>query len=173
MIVVANADPLVVVARIGHFCLSRIPQIHAETRPVLEARLDKATEGQLQQVAFHLSKMEGGESIGGFPGFEPPDDDEEYQRKIRDRTYSPQDVNDWVREINNFLDQIVKRNPDLSLEEILQKQGLASGQIEEFLDALREAHTIASGMKGYGVRAKTVETFESLMTTLGVSQWVY
>jgi len=25
--------------------------------------------------------MSGGESVGGFPGFEPPDDDEEYVRK--------------------------------------------------------------------------------------------
>jgi len=92
----------------------------APAPPVVEARLGKGTEGQLRQVALHLSKMQGGRSIGGFPGFEPPDDDEEYRRKIQDGTYKAEDVNDWVKEINNFLNQVVKKNPNLSLDEVLR-----------------------------------------------------
>ncbi len=138
---------------------------------VHEARLAGGTEGLLRQTAEHLSRMQGGASIGGFPGFEPPDDDEEYRRKIKDKTYDGQDVNDWVREINNFLRQIVKKNPGLTLEEILQRQGLTPGQIDGFVKALRDAHATADGMSGHGVNEATVEMLEGLMKTLGVSTW--
>ncbi len=140
---------------------------------VSEASLAKVTEGLLRQTATHLSKMLEGESIGGFPGFEPPKDDKEYRRKIKEQNYSAQDVSNWLKEINNFLGEIVKRNPGLSLEQILQRQGLAQTQSQNFIAALQRIHYTADGMKGLGVSEKTVETLASLLKTLGVPTWVY
>ena len=43
---------------------------------VAQASLAPGTEGLLRQTASHLSKLLSGASVGGFPGFEPPGDDE-------------------------------------------------------------------------------------------------
>jgi hypothetical protein len=143
--------------------------ISAPAVPVSQARLGPGTEGLLRQAALHLSKMESGKSVGGFPGFEPPKDDKEYQRKVRERAYNAQDVNDWVKQINNFLNQIVKKNPGVSLEKILQRQGSTQAQIDDSVAALREAYRIAESMEGFGVSKVTVETLKSVMIALGVS----
>ena len=140
---------------------------------VHEARLAKGTDGLLQQTAEHLSKMQRGASIGGFPGFEPPDDDEKYRRKIKEGRYSAQDINDWVKQINNFLKQIVKKNSGLSLEEILQRHGSSQAEIIEFMNALRDAEYTAGSQVGYGVSSETAGTLRSLMQALGVSTWSY
>ena len=79
------------------------------------ASLASGTEGLLKQTALHLSKMQGVESIGGFPGFEPPDDDEKYKRKIKNSSASGEEVNTWVKEINNFLRQVANKNPGMTL----------------------------------------------------------
>ncbi|MEK9163635.1 MAG: hypothetical protein AAB261_10025, partial [Chloroflexota bacterium] len=84
----------------------RAPQIIFVESPQISTRhLADGTEGLTKQTALHLSKMQKGKSIGGFPGFEPPDDDERYKRKVKDGEYNAQDVNNWVKEINNFLRQ--------------------------------------------------------------------
>lgn len=147
-----------------------VPAVADET---YAARGTKSNEGLLRQAALHLSKMRGGESVGGFPGFEPPEDDKEYRRKIRKENYSAQDVNDWVKEINNYLEQIVKKNPGRSLERILQEQGKTAKEIESLVDALRDAHRTADAMKGSGVNSQTVERIEALMRVLGVKPWNY
>lgn len=82
-----------------------------------------------------MSKLQSGNSIGGFPGFEPPHDDDKYRTKIMTRSYTAQDVNDWVREINNFLNQIARKNPNLALEEILKRQGLTQAQVNDYLES--------------------------------------
>ena len=138
---------------------------------VAEAKLAPGTEGLVKQTAEHLSKMQGGASVGGFPGFEPPDD--KYRRKIEDRSYSGEDANGWIKEINNFLKQIADKNPGLTLEEILQRQGLAQAQIKQFIEAVRETHYVANSRVGYGVNLDTVKTLASLMERLGVSAWQY
>ncbi len=148
-------------------------QVPRSGSSISEARLAKGTEGLLRQTAEHLSRMQRGESIGGFPGLEPPDDDDKYRRKIKDQSYRAEEVNHWVKEINNFLTQIVKKNSGLSLEEILQKQGLTPSQIESFFDALRNAEVMARGMQDYGVTAETATTLRTLMETLGVAPWLY
>ena len=138
---------------------------------VAQASLAPGTEGLLRQTASHLSKMQGGASVGGFPGFEPPGDDDKYRRKIEERSYTAEEVNYWVKEINNFLGQIVKKNPGMSLEEILQKQGLNPEQIVAFIRALRNIHSITAGMEGIGVSGTTIAALAGLMNTLGVSPW--
>lgn len=131
---------LLVLAFVGAVALSlaasRIVSVSAPAAQVSQARLANGTKGLLRQTALHLSKLERGQSIGGFPGFEPPEDDEEYRRKIKEQNYSAQDLNGWVKEINNFLTQIVRKNPGVSLEKILQKRGLTQAQIDEFVEAL-------------------------------------
>lgn len=138
---------------------------------VAQASLAPGTEGLLRQTASHLSKMQGGASIGGFPGFEPPGDDDKYRRKVEERSYTAEEVNYWVKEINNFLGQIVKKNPGMSLEEILQKQGLNPEQIVAFIRALRIIHSITAGMESIGVSGTTTAALAGLMNTLGVSPW--
>jgi len=151
----------------------RAPQTTFVELPKTSTRyLAKESEGLLKQTALHLSKMQKGASVGGFPGFEPPDDDERYKRKVKEGEYNAQDVNDWVKEINNFLRQIIDKNPGMTLEKILQKQGLTSEQVKEFLEALRNVHATASGMEGTGVTSETVIVLKSLMDTLGVSTWL-
>lgn len=140
---------------------------------ISQAAQVKTTKGLLRQIALHLSKMQGGASVGGFPGFEPPKDDKEYQRKIKERDYKAQDVNGWAKEINNLLDQIVKKNPGKSLERILQEEGLTQTQIEDLIGALQELQYSARGMTGFGVRLETVKTLTALMKTLGVPTWTY
>mgnify|MGYP001609778939 CR=1 FL=1 len=76
---------------------SRAVIVSAPAAQVSEATLAKVTEGLLRQTALHLSKMQRGASVGGFPGFEPPDDDKEYRDKVKNERYTPQDVNDWVK----------------------------------------------------------------------------
>jgi hypothetical protein len=138
---------------------------------VAETRLDPGTEGQLRQTATHMSKMLEGTSIGGFPGFEPPDNDEKYQRKIRESEYNGHDVNDWVKEICGYLENIIAKNPNMTLEQVLQKAGLSAKEIEEFLDALRTTHSIASGYRGFGVTEQTIERLTNLMEILEVLPW--
>ncbi|MBK7203716.1 hypothetical protein [Candidatus Amarolinea dominans] len=138
---------------------------------VAQASLAPGTEGLLRQTASHLSKLLGGASVGGFPGFEPPGDDDKYRRKIEKRSYTAEEVNYWVKEINNFLGQIVKKNPGMSLEEILQKQGLNPEQIVAFIRALRNIHSITAGMESIGVSGTTTAALAGLMNTLGVSPW--
>ncbi len=135
------------------------------------ASLAPGTEGLLKQTALHLSKMEGGASIGGFPGFEPPDDDERYKRKVEKSTATGEEVNTWVKEINNFLRQIANKNPGVTLEKILEKQGLTSEQITSFSNALKDVHLNASTRVGYGVQESTAKTLEELMRLLGVGTW--
>ncbi len=150
----------------------RAPQIIFVESPQISTRhLADGTEGLTKQTALHLSKMQKGKSIGGFPGFEPPDDDERYKRKVKDGEYNAQDVNNWVKEINNFLRQIADKNPGMTLAEILQKQGLIAEQVGNFLNALRDAHLAAIGMEHFGVTTETVKTLESLMRQLGVAPW--
>ncbi|MEK7442267.1 MAG: hypothetical protein AABZ78_15825 [Chloroflexota bacterium] len=135
------------------------------------ASLASGTEGLLKQTALHLSKMQGGESIGGFPGFEPPDDDEKYKRKIKNSSASGEEVNTWVKEINNFLRQVANKNPGMTLEKILEKQGLSAEQVKNFSDALRNVHAVADGKVGYGVRQTTFDSLTELMKLLGVTTW--
>ena len=115
--------------------------------------------------------MNKGASVGGFPGFEPPEDDKKYRSKVNDGNFNAQDVNDWVKEINNFLRQIVQKNPGMTLEEILQKQGLTAEQIANFSDTLRNVEVMARSMKHYGVAPETAETLTALMETLGAVPW--
>lgn len=90
---------------------------------VSQAKLGKGTEALVEQTATHVSKLLGGQSIGGFPGFEPPDD-ERYKNKIRNSTYSGEEANSWLKEINNFLQQVTNKNPNMTLEEILKQAGM-------------------------------------------------
>ncbi len=136
-------------------------------------RLAPGTKKLLRQTAEHLSRMQGGVSIGGFPPFKPPEDDERHREKIKNRAYSPEEANHWLGEMNNFLRQIADKNPGMTLEEILLKQGRSPAEIENFLNAIREARVTADGMSGYGVQAETAETLESLMQMLEVSSWTY
>lgn len=152
---------------------SRAMFISAPAVQVSEARLANGTEGLLRQTAAHLSKMQRGASVGGFPGFEPPKDDKDYRDKVKDARYTAQDVNDWVKEINNFLNQIVKKNPGLSLEKILQKQGLSQAEMDSFIEALQSTHNTAKVWSEYGVNPETVKILESLMKTLRVPVWTY
>ncbi len=135
------------------------------------ASLAAGTEGLLKQTAAHLSKMQGGESIGGFPGFDPPDDDEKYKQKIKNKNYSPRDVNDWVKEINNFLRQIIEKNPEMKLEEILMKQGLTTEQTRNFILALKDTELAARGMATKGVEASRALALRELLLKLGVTLW--
>lgn len=150
---------------------SRAVSVSAPAAQVSEASRAQVTEGLLRQTAEHLSKMQRGESIGGFPGFEPPDDDEKYRRKIKEQHITARDVNDWVKQINNFLKQIVDKSPGMTLEEILRNQGLTSSQIDQFVVALRNTHTTAEGMESLGVNETTVKMLESLMRVLRVQPW--
>jgi len=137
--------------------------------PIVQARLGPGTEGLTKQAALHMSKLQSGNSVGGFPGFEPPQDDDEYRAKIQTRSYSARDVNDWVREINNFLNQIARKNPKLTLEEILKQQGLTQAQVNDYLEGLRTTYRIASDMQKSGVRPITVQTLRSVLLELGVT----
>ena len=136
---------------------------------VAQASLAPGTEGLLRQTASHLSKLLSGASVGGFPGFEPPDDDKRYKDKIRNQSYSGEEANYWTKEINNFLSQIVKKNPGSTLQEILQRLGSTSAEIDDFIKALQQTYSTAESMEGYGVNEITVETLKSLLITLGVS----
>jgi len=138
---------------------------------VAEAKLAPGTTNLLQQTAAHMSKMLGGMSIGGFPGFEPDDDDKKYQSKVKGSTFKDFEVNYWVKEICNFLEQVHQKNPSLTLDQILRLAGLSATQIKSFLDALREIHGIAAGQEGFGVAKETVTRLTQIMTTLGVIPW--
>lgn len=140
---------------------------------VSQAAVNKQTKGLLKQAALHLSKLNGGLSVGGFPKFEPPDGDESYQHKINEGSYTGQEANHWLKEINNFLRQIIKKNPNMTLEQILQKAGFSASQITNFENNLRDALAIAQSFEHKGVSPVTLETLESLMIQLGVSPWLY
>lgn len=150
---------------------SRAVVVSAPSAQVSEASRAEVTEGLLRQTATHLSKMQGGASVGGFPGFEPPDDDERYKNKIRNQSYGGEEANYWGKEINNFLRQIVDKNSGLTLGQILQRAGLQPGEIKSYLDALRNVHATIDSLDGYGVSSETVKTLEALMKTLGVAPW--
>jgi hypothetical protein len=138
---------------------------------ISQAARVKTTKGLLRQIALHLSKMHGGESVGGFPGFEPPEDDERYKDKIRNQSYSGEEVNHWAKEINNLLRQIADKKPGLTLEEILHRAGRKPGEIKSFIDGLRNVHATVESWEGYGVTPETVETLNALMKVLGVAPW--
>jgi len=138
---------------------------------VVEARLGKGTEGLVKQTALHMSKLLGGEGIGGFPGFEPPDDDERYRKKIRNYSYTGEEANYWIKEINNFLRQIVKKNPGMTLEEILQETGMSAEDMTTYVDSVRNVLTIAESWENRGVTSATIKTLRSLMETFGVQPW--
>ena len=81
------------VALVGAFMLQMLPASHtvslsAPSAQVSEARLAPGAESLLKQTARHISKLMGGASVGGFPGFEPPDDDKRYKDKIRNQSYN-------------------------------------------------------------------------------------
>jgi copper homeostasis protein CutC len=82
-------------------------------------------------------------------------------------------VNDWVKDISKSLEQVVKKNPGKSLEKILQEQGKTRTQIDEFLNAVRNAQYRARSMEGAGVRAQTLERIEELMKILRIEPWNY
>jgi len=138
---------------------------------VAEAKLAPGTTSLLQQTAAHMSKMLGGMSIGGFPGFEPDDDDEKYQSKVKGSTFKEFEVNYWVKEICNFLEQVHQKNPSLTLEQILRLAGLSASQIHEFFNALRSIHAKAEAQIGFGVTESTVVRLEAIMKILGVVPW--
>lgn len=170
-----NAPKNLVVMNVVIIALIAIGLIYAPTINLTSPQVFRAaslapgTEGLLKQTAAHLSKMQGGESIGGFPGFEPPDDDEKYKQKIKNKNYSAQDVNDWVKEINNFLKQIIEKNPGMTLEEILTKQGLTAEQIEKFILALKDTELMARSMATFGVDTARALALRELLIQLGVT----
>ena len=61
----------------------------------------------------------------------------------------------------------------MSLEEILQKQGLSQVEIREFVEALQGTHNTAKVLSEYGVNPETVKILESLLKTLRVPLWSY
>jgi len=163
---------VIVVIATTFFLFARLLPLTVVNEPVKPAPqlMAKESDGLLNVTAEHLSKLQDGASIGGYPPFKPPDDDERYKKKIKDRSYSPQEANDWLKEINNFLRQLTKRHPGMTMEKILQRQGLSQTEVKSFLDALREAYRIADGMSvGGGVSQETVKTLTELLVTLGVS----
>ncbi len=137
--------------------------------PLAEARLGTGTPNYVRQTATHLSKLNGGVSVGGFPGFEPPKDDKDYQEKIKNRSYTAQDVNDWVREINNYLQQIIKQNPNMTLKQILIQLGLTAEQIDDFVENLQLVYIIIEPMAKFRlVNPVTFETYKEVLSILGV-----
>jgi RHS repeat-associated protein len=146
------------------------------------ARLDDRSTGSLKNVASHLSRMLGGESVGGFPGFEPPDpDDDDYRRKVEERSYRPRDVDDWVRDINKHLRELIARNPGKTLEELLQEYwrstdpSLSMQEIttrtNHYLDSIRTVQTIAESQTTIGVSEVNIDILKGLTEMLGVVPW--
>ena len=109
-------------------------------------KLHPGTHGWVKQVAVHVSKLSGG--VGGFPGFEPPDDEPKYKERIKRRELRTRDVNDWVGDINKHLQSIINKNPNMTLEEILQKLGYSQAQIDDFIEKLRIIHSVAGQLHG-------------------------
>jgi|GEM_PF-1454067 len=145
---------------------SPIPLVESpQAAPQLMA---KESDGLLRVTAEHLSKLEGGASVGGFPGFEPPDDDERYKRKVKDSSYSGEEANTWLKEIINYLRQLIKRYPGKTLAEILKRHGLSEAEIDEFIKAVREAYNIAGRLRNDGVRAETITALQELLPILGI-----
>ena len=136
-----------------------------------EIKLAPGTEGLVKQTAIHLSKLSGGVNVGGFPGFEPPEDDKKYQEKIKNQQFLADEINGWVREINNFLQQIVNKNPNLTLAEILKLLGKSQAETDDFLNALRSLYETANGLKYLGLNPDTVDNFKRLLELLGVTTW--
>ena len=128
----------------------------------------KESDGLLRVAAEHLSKLQGGVSIGGFPGFEPPDDDKRYKRIVKNVSYTGEEANTWLKEIINYLRQLIKLYPGKTLAEILNRHGLSEPEIKSFTDALRRAYTIADGLKTQGVRPETLSALKELLPILGV-----
>jgi hypothetical protein len=126
--------------------------------------------------------MLGGESVGGFPGFEPPDpDDDDYRRKVEERSYRPRDVDDWVRDINKHLRELIARNPGKTLEELLQEYwrstdpSLSMQEIttrtNHYLDSIRTVQTIAESQTTIGVSEVNIDILKGLTEMLGVVPW--
>jgi hypothetical protein len=144
---------------------SSITFVESPTAPQLMA---KESEGLLRVAAEHLSKLQGGASIGGFPGFEPPDD-ERYKRIVKNASYTGEEANTWLKEIINYLRQLIKLYPGKTLAEILGRHGLSEAEIKSFTDALRLAYTNAVRLSNDGVRAETITALQELLPALGVS----
>jgi hypothetical protein len=134
----------------------------------MSAKPVKGTETLVKQTATHMSKLLAGESVGGFPGFEPPDDDEKYRQKIRNQSYTSGEANHWIVEINSFLAQLVRKYPGMTLVEILRRAGLTKSQIDNFITNLRNVHIIA---ETYDISPRTFEKLDNLMKKLGVEPW--
>jgi len=137
-----------------------------------EIKLAPGTEDLVKQTAIHLSKLSGGVNVGGFPGFEPPEDDKKYQEKIKNQQFLADEINGWVREINNFLQQIVDKNPNLTLAEILKQLGKSTTEIEDFMDRLRAIQMWAESYRNFGINSETLDNLQHLMQILGVESWL-
>lgn len=146
-----------------------LPSATISSEPVAQARLAPGTDALLKQTASHLSKLSGGISVGGLPSFRPPGDDERFKEKIKNSAYTPKEANYWLKEINNFLQQIIKKNPKSSLREILARQGLNEAQTENYLGVLQRVYEAAAKWEGKGVNSATLSTYRALLKQLGVT----
>ena len=118
-----------------------------------------------------MSKLNRGASVGGFPGFEPLDGDDDYKKKIDEGNFNAQDVNDWIKDKNKHLKNITKYNPNMTLDEILLDAGYNDAQVVKYIEVLKNAYATAEGIKGYGVTEAIVETLVSVMSEPGVPIW--
>lgn len=146
-----------------------LPSATISSEFIAQARLAPGTDALLKQTAQHLSKLLGGVSVGGFPPFRPPDDEERFKEKIKNSAYTPEEANYWMKEINNYLAQIIKKNPKLSLREILARQGLNEAQTENYLGVLQRVYEAAAKWEGKGVNSATLSTYRALLEQLGVT----
>lgn len=146
-----------------------LPSATISSEPVAQARLAPGTDALLKQTASHLSKLSGGISVGGFPPFRPPGEDERFKEKIKNSAYTPEEANYWLKEINNFLRQLVKKNPKMSLREILARQGLNEAQTENYLGVLQRVYEAVAKWEGKGVNSATLSTYRALLEQLGVT----
>jgi len=125
----------------------------------------------LGTVAEHLSKLYGGVNFGGFPQFEPPDDDpdkDRYREEVRNQSYRATTANRWLGDISKSLETIAQRNPKLGLDEIMLQNRMTSAQAQEILDGLRDAEYLARSLQGRGVSQVTLEQLQLVMQRLGV-----
>ena len=56
----------------------------------------------------------------------------------------------------------------MSLEEILQKQGLTQTETSNFIEALQRTYTTTKGMEGYRVTTETADILDALLKILRV-----
>lgn len=137
--------------------------------PIAQARLAPGTDALLKQTASHLSKLLGGVRVGGFPPFRPPDDDERFKEKIKHRSYNAQEFDYWLKEVNKFLAELAKKNPNMSLREMLAKNGATRAEIDEYLLSLQRVYQLAEQSERVGgVSPLTVDALKALFLRLGV-----